>query len=139
MTGGAVRMGRAVGLALAAAGCDLFLHYGRSAERAVAIDDRDPHSMVGFQGRILQKMLPEAPVAGGCDMCHKGPRSFQIPCTHQWVCLGCWRENTRAAFNQTENPEPRDLEKEAVAYIPEPEAEMETVLTPDTGGDEEPS
>lgn len=36
VTGGAVRVGRAVSLALAAAGCDLFVHYGRSAESAAA-------------------------------------------------------------------------------------------------------
>ena len=31
VTGGAVRVGRALTLALAAAGCDVFIHYGRSA------------------------------------------------------------------------------------------------------------
>ena len=31
VTGGAVRVGRAISLGLAEAGCDLFLHYGRSA------------------------------------------------------------------------------------------------------------
>lgn len=36
VTGGAVRVGRAISLALAEAGCDLFLHYGRSAEPAAA-------------------------------------------------------------------------------------------------------
>ena len=34
VTGGAVRVGRALALALAEAGCDLFIHYGRSAEAA---------------------------------------------------------------------------------------------------------
>ena len=34
VTGGAVRIGRALSLALAAAGCDLFIHYGRSAAPA---------------------------------------------------------------------------------------------------------
>lgn len=36
VTGGAVRLGRAIALALAAAGYDLALHYGRSAEAAEA-------------------------------------------------------------------------------------------------------
>lgn len=34
VTGGAVRVGRALSLALAEAGCHLFIHYGRSAEPA---------------------------------------------------------------------------------------------------------
>jgi len=34
VTGGAVRVGRAISLALARAGCDLLLHYGRSAPAA---------------------------------------------------------------------------------------------------------
>lgn len=34
VTGGAVRVGRALSLALADAGCDLFIHYGRSATEA---------------------------------------------------------------------------------------------------------
>lgn len=34
VTGGAVRVGRAISLALAAAGCDLLIHYGRSATPA---------------------------------------------------------------------------------------------------------
>jgi glucose 1-dehydrogenase len=34
ITGGAVRIGRAITLALAAAGCDVFIHYGRSATPA---------------------------------------------------------------------------------------------------------
>ncbi len=34
VTGGAVRVGKAVTLALARAGCDVFVHYGRSAEAA---------------------------------------------------------------------------------------------------------
>jgi len=36
ITGGAVRVGRAISLALAAAGCDLLIHYGRSAGPAEA-------------------------------------------------------------------------------------------------------
>ncbi len=34
VTGGAVRLGRAITLALAEAGCDVFIHYGRSEEPA---------------------------------------------------------------------------------------------------------
>jgi glucose 1-dehydrogenase len=34
VTGGAVRIGRAITLGLAAAGCDVFIHYGSSAEMA---------------------------------------------------------------------------------------------------------
>jgi glucose 1-dehydrogenase len=34
VTGGAVRLGRAISLALAEAGCDVFIHYGRSEEPA---------------------------------------------------------------------------------------------------------
>lgn len=34
ITGGAVRVGRAITLALAEAGCDVFIHYGRSAKPA---------------------------------------------------------------------------------------------------------
>ena len=34
ITGGAVRVGRALTLALAEAGCDVFIHYGRSAAPA---------------------------------------------------------------------------------------------------------
>lgn len=34
ITGGAIRVGRAITLALAAAGCDVFIHYGRSTQPA---------------------------------------------------------------------------------------------------------
>ncbi|MEZ4642753.1 MAG: SDR family oxidoreductase [Chloroflexota bacterium] len=34
VTGGAIRVGRAIALALAEAGCNLFIHYGRSAQPA---------------------------------------------------------------------------------------------------------
>ncbi|MCA9949252.1 MAG: SDR family NAD(P)-dependent oxidoreductase [Anaerolineales bacterium] len=34
ITGGAIRVGRAITLALAEAGCDVFIHYGRSAQPA---------------------------------------------------------------------------------------------------------
>ncbi|MBE2199115.1 MAG: SDR family oxidoreductase [Anaerolinea sp.] len=36
VTGGAIRVGRAIALALAEAGCNLFVHYGRSADEAIA-------------------------------------------------------------------------------------------------------
>lgn len=39
VTGGAIRVGRAITLALAQAGCHVFIHYGRSAEQAWATEE----------------------------------------------------------------------------------------------------
>lgn len=39
VTGGAVRIGRTISLALANAGCDLLIHYARSQEQAVEVRD----------------------------------------------------------------------------------------------------
>lgn len=49
LTGGAVRVGRAIALALAAAGCDLFLHYGKSAVAA----GRTQEEALAFGNRVV--------------------------------------------------------------------------------------
>ena len=51
VTGGAVRVGKALSLALAGAGCDVFVHYGRSAgpaeETAAAVEELGVRSATG--------------------------------------------------------------------------------------------
>lgn len=49
VTGGAVRVGRAIALALAAAGCDLFLHYGNSGAAA----GRTQEAALAFGNKVI--------------------------------------------------------------------------------------
>ncbi len=60
VTGGAVRVGRALTLALAEAGCDLFIHYGRSA--APAQQTQQDAIKLGAKAHIFSANLadPEA-------------------------------------------------------------------------------
>ncbi|MEM7392368.1 MAG: SDR family NAD(P)-dependent oxidoreductase [Verrucomicrobiota bacterium] len=60
VTGGAIRVGRAITLALAEAGCDVFMHYGRS--EAAALETRREAEAHGVSVRIHSADLsdPEA-------------------------------------------------------------------------------
>ncbi|PIE81512.1 MAG: hypothetical protein CSA11_04010 [Chloroflexi bacterium] len=61
VTGGAVRVGRALSLALAAEGCHLFIHYGRSA--GAAIETKEAASAQGVQATIFSANLTEVGAA----------------------------------------------------------------------------
>lgn len=58
ITGGAVRVGRALTLALAEAGCDLFIHYGRSATQAQ--DTQSAAQRLGVQAFVHSTDLADA-------------------------------------------------------------------------------
>lgn len=68
VTGGAVRVGRAISLALADAGCDLFIHYGRSqgpAEQTCADAEARGVRAVTYSADLVdpaaaQAVIPEA-------------------------------------------------------------------------------
>lgn len=63
VTGGAVRVGRALVLALADAGCDVFIHYGRSAGPAEEVRDRARRAGVQAEIGSFDLAAPEAPAA----------------------------------------------------------------------------
>lgn len=63
VTGGAVRVGRALALALAAAGCDLFIHYGRSA--APARQTQAEAEALGVQAHIHAADLADPETVAG--------------------------------------------------------------------------
>lgn len=58
ITGGAVRIGRTLTLALARAGCDVFIHYGRSA--ATAAQTRQEAQALGVRAEIAGADLADA-------------------------------------------------------------------------------
>lgn len=58
VTGGAIRIGRAITLALAAAGCDVFIHYGRSA--APAQQTQQEAAALGVTAHIYSANLADA-------------------------------------------------------------------------------
>ena len=73
ITGGAIRVGRAITLALARAGCDVCIHYGRSA--AAAEETRAEVDDLGRKGTLLcadlrladavKDLVPRAVAEGG--------------------------------------------------------------------------
>lgn len=63
VTGGAVRVGRALVLALARAGCDVFVHYGRSA--GPAEETRDAARALGVSAAIGSADLADPEAAAG--------------------------------------------------------------------------
>ena len=63
MTGGAVRVGRAISLELAAAGCDVAIHYHCSASAARALADRIAASGVRAEAFRADLSLPDAPAS----------------------------------------------------------------------------
>ena len=63
ITGGAVRVGRALTLALAEAGCDVFIHYGRSA--APAQQTRADAVAFGVEAHIYSANLADAAATQG--------------------------------------------------------------------------
>ena len=63
VTGGAVRIGRALTLALAEAGCNVFIHYGRSA--APAQQTQLDASSFGIEAAIYSANLADAQAAQG--------------------------------------------------------------------------
>ena len=58
VTGGAVRLGRALTLALAGAGCHVFIHYGRSAEPAQ--QTQAEARQLGVEAHVYRANLAEA-------------------------------------------------------------------------------
>ncbi len=58
ITGGAIRVGRAITLALARAGCDVCIHYGRSADAAE--ETRSEVDALGRKGTLLSADLRSA-------------------------------------------------------------------------------
>jgi glucose 1-dehydrogenase len=63
VTGGAVRVGRALTLALAEAGCNVFIHYGRSA--APAQQTQSDASGLGVEAAIYSANLADAQAVQG--------------------------------------------------------------------------
>lgn len=61
VTGGSVRLGRAISLALANAGCDLFIHYGRSQAAAQLVQQQAQAK--GVRAKIYGADLAEAQAA----------------------------------------------------------------------------
>jgi NAD(P)-dependent dehydrogenase (short-subunit alcohol dehydrogenase family) len=61
VTGGAIRVGRAITLALADAGCDVFIHYGRSEQ--AARDTLAEAEAMGVQAHIYAADLADAAAA----------------------------------------------------------------------------
>ena len=74
VTGGGVRIGRALVLALAEAGCSIFLHYGNSQKAALEVQaEVEALILLQLQEEVQVRLLSDADAVSGRaydDLCH---------------------------------------------------------------------
>ncbi len=111
VTGGAIRVGRALSLALAAEGCHVFIHYGRSVEAAIetkeAVEERGVQSVIysanlAKAGSAQQVMETAVSTFGHVDILINNAAIFPEEDTFLQTDIALWDQimniNLRAPF-----------------------------------------